>query len=218
MYMSRVALDLGNRNTMQALASPNLFHGAIERGFTGERHRRLWRIDRLGDNCYLLLVSQDKPEMQHIAVQFGFPDRADSSQSKDYAPLLDRLAEGQRWQFRLKANPTHSNAKDADEGASRGRLYAHVTQEQQKQWLLARQKSHGFDLKLEDFDVVHTQWLHFRKGGSQMVTVRTATFEGVLTVRDAELLRKSLAEGIGRAKAYGCGLLTIVQPKPPDHG
>lgn len=218
MYMSRVALDMSSRKTMQALTSPHVFHGAVESGFTGERQRHLWRIDTLEEKCYLLLVSKEKPELKQIARQFGFPDRADTCQSKDYTPFLNRLAAGQRWQFRLQANPTHSSTKDAREGAPRGRLYAHVTQEQQKQWLITRQESHGFELMLEEFDVVHTQWLRFSKGAGQSLTLRSAAFEGILTVRDAGKLMEALTEGIGRAKAYGCGLLTLAGKSGAVHG
>lgn len=37
------------------------------------------------------------------------------------------------------------------------------------------------------------------------------TFEGVLTITEAELFRKALIDGIGRAKAYGCGLMTLAR-------
>ena len=37
------------------------------------------------------------------------------------------------------------------------------------------------------------------------------TYEGMLTVTDAELFRQALTQGIGREKAYGMGLLTIMR-------
>lgn len=49
---------------MLAFANRRLFHGAVEAAFEGERKRRLWRIDRLGNACYLLIVSEDKPNLQ----------------------------------------------------------------------------------------------------------------------------------------------------------
>ena len=36
------------------------------------------------------------------------------------------------------------------------------------------------------------------------------TYEGVLTVTDEELFKAALVQGIGREKAYGLGMLTIV--------
>ena len=48
-----------------------------------------------------------------------------------------------------------------------------------------------------------------RKGKRMRVPVVTATFDGRLTVTDPEALRQALTSGIGRAKAYGCGLMTL---------
>lgn len=41
------------------------------------------------------------------------------------------------------------------------------------------------------------------------VTLRRTVFQGVLEVTDADVFQQSLVQGIGRGKAYGCGLLTI---------
>ena len=40
MYLSRMELNIKERNTMKALVSPNLFHGAIEDAFPGPRERK----------------------------------------------------------------------------------------------------------------------------------------------------------------------------------
>jgi CRISPR system Cascade subunit CasE len=41
------------------------------------------------------------------------------------------------------------------------------------------------------------------------VELGVAVFEGALTVTDAGRFVAALSQGIGRAKAYGCGLLTV---------
>jgi CRISPR system Cascade subunit CasE len=41
------------------------------------------------------------------------------------------------------------------------------------------------------------------------VSLVTVTFDGRLEVTDPQLLRRALTQGIGKAKAYGCGLLTL---------
>ena len=71
MYLSRVELDLTRRAAMQALVAPQKLHGAVESAFAGERRRRLWRLDRLGGKLYLLLLSEDQPDLAGIAAQFG---------------------------------------------------------------------------------------------------------------------------------------------------
>ncbi|HHZ14392.1 MAG TPA: type I-E CRISPR-associated protein Cas6/Cse3/CasE [Clostridiales bacterium] len=217
MFLSRIKLNPRRRETMEALASPQLMHSAVDSSFQGGRQRNLWRIDWLNNACYLLILSpNDNADFSHITKKFGFPDSKDNWEIKNYDILLERLKPGQVWQFRLCANPVRSSFQDKDSRTERGKVFAHVTQDQQKQWLLTRAKSHGFLLDEDLFDVVHTQWLRFNKkgSGSHRVTLRTATFEGILTISDVQPFIDALKFGIGRAKAYGCGLLTIA---PPAH-
>lgn len=215
MYLSRVILDDQKRETMRLLSSPEYVHGAVEQGFPGEKQRRLWRLDWFKGQCCLLVLSAQEPDFSALARQYGIQGRMPPWESKPYDPLLKRLQNGQPWRFRLKANPVRSVKV---EGENRGKVMAHVTQEQQKQWLLMRAKEGGFALNLDDFEVVHTEWLRFYKSGSRLVTLRTATFEGCLTVSDADAFKETLLKGLGRAKAYGCGLLTLAPIRDASHG
>ncbi len=44
----------------------------------------------------------------------------------------------------------------------------------------------------------------------QRVVVQTATMEGVATIRDVDTVRDAIVLGVGHARAYGCGLLSVV--------
>ena len=205
MYMTRMELETAKRATVLALASPNLFHGAIESAFPGERKRRLWRIDTLSRRQYLLIVSEDRPDLTAACAQFGV--EIEGWETRDYAPFLSRIEADSCWHFRLAANPTISKAQKEGE---RGRIYAHVTVDQQKQWLLSRAEKHGFGIEASGFDIVSRGVITFDKGAERRhVTLGVCTFEGELRVTNAELFRTALTEGIGRGKAYGLGLLTI---------
>lgn len=205
MYLSRLKLDISKRKTMLAMASPNLFHGAVEKAFTGERKRNLWRIDTLRGCPYLLILSPDRPDLRDAAMQFGFVAPQIDAEIRDYSPLLNRIENSSHWHFRLAANPVKSLANK-----KRGELHAHITPYYQKQWLLERAEKHGFLLREDEFDVVHSQWYSFLKNGQRM-TLFMAVFEGGLTVADADLFRNTLTGGIGHGKAYGMGLLTVVR-------
>lgn len=212
MYLTRMRLDPTNRATMRALAEPKLFHGAIERGFSGERRRRLWRIDPLGGAQYLMLVSEERPDLTAAAQQFGDPGAVPAWETRDYDPLLQRIQPGTRWHFRLTANPTKHLPGEASTGR-RGRVVPHITAEHQQRWLMEKAAQHGFALAEGEFLAVQTQWYQFRKPqeGSRPVSLLSVTFEGLLTVTDAALFRRALTEGIGRGKAYGMGMLTVVR-------
>lgn len=214
MYLSRVVLNTDRLETMRAIASPQLLHGAVETSFNTNRigiNRNLWRIDWLGGICYLLILSKDRPDLKHVVKQFGYTEKSHQWESKNYKLFLERLRIGDTWGFRLRANPTRSS-KNEKQKTDRGKVFAHVTQEQQRQWLLQRAQKNGFSLEENQFDVVHTDWKRFSKGKSK-VTLRTATYEGILTIQDKDKFKEKLLNGIGRGKAYGCGLLTIARPR-----
>ena len=209
MYLSRMELDLTRRDAARALASPSLIHGALEACFPGERRRRLWRVDRLNGRCYVLLFSEDRPDLRLAAAQYA--PSAGAWAVKDYRPFLDSIRAGSIFQFRLAANPTFSRCTGS---GSRGRVCAHITAEQQKNWLLTRCERYGFRLEADGFEIVRRGILRFSKGTERSnVTLGVCEFEGLLSVTEEALFRAALTEGIGRGKAYGQGLLTVVRPR-----
>ena len=212
MYLSRVSLDLHKRATMIALANPQRFHGAVEQAFPGERRRRLWRLDPLGGKLYLMILSEDAPDLSGIEDQFG---SGEPGETKSYDPLLERILPDSVWRFRLTANPTVSSAPSSGP-LERGKVQAHVTPKFQEEWLRARAEKHGFCLK--SLQVTGCRWLRFRKGQQgKPVTLLSVVYEGVLQVTDPVLFRQVLTEGIGRGKAYGQGLLTVTR-EGANHG
>lgn len=217
MYLSRIALNERRRDTMAALASPYKIHAAVESSFPPDesvKERNLWRIDRLGNNLYLLVLSKQRPDFTHVVEQYGWPRSIQKWETKSYTPLIDQIKIGQKWQFRLRANPVHSvrqgDGVQEKDDAKRGRVYAHVTVRQQEEWLLERANKNGFALTEGSFRVIHREVLRFRQKRRQ-VTLSMATYEGLLEISDVTLFIGALTKGIGRAKAFGCGLLTIVR-------
>ena len=210
MYLTRMQLNVNRHNTIKALSEPGVIHGTVESSFSGDRRRRLWRIDCLDGSWYLLIVSEDKPDMTEAVKQFGFMDRTPSWETRDYSLLLDRICTQDRWHFRLKANPTRSCTQGMTTG-TRGKVYAHVTVEQQKRWLIDRAERHGFSVRPEEFEVTRREWnvFHKRGKGGTKVSILSVTYEGILTVENRELFQETLVRGIGRGKAYGMGLLTV---------
>jgi CRISPR system Cascade subunit CasE len=183
-------------------------HGTLESSFPGERQHPLWRLDHLNGKTYLLLLSHDKPDLTHGEETFGFSGRG--WETRDYSSLLQRIAQDTLWRFRLVANPTKSMPDPS--GGKRGKVRAHTVPKHQKQWLREQGEKHGFQVTEESFDAVGQQWLHFLKGKERgrAVSLLAVTYEGVLRVTDPERFRETLCRGLGRGKAYGMGLLTVV--------
>ena len=223
MFISKLDLNPNRAGFLKHLASPYRLHAAIEGAFPpAERHeteqgRVLWRVDSLpeGRGVRLYVVSPDVPDLESIARQAGDDERA-SWETKDYDRFLGRIRVGQRYRFRLKANPVRKVLKDQGRVSNPrvvGTLQGHVTEEHQLRWLLDRAGKHGFCIFEEECGpavcVVGSSREGFMRGNSR-VTLTTALYEGVLEVVDAEAFRYALTFGIGRAKGFGCGLMTVV--------
>lgn len=121
-------------------------------------------------------------------------------------------------------------------GRTRAFRVPHTTTAHQTDWLLRKLPSLGFDIPQITFDqdtpsgvqavdtrpsapvqahdvvITARERLSFTKNANYSgphVSLVTATYEGRLRVTDVEALRARLLGGIGPAKAYGCGLLTL---------
>lgn len=212
MFLSSFHLNARRAGARKLLGSPQAMHAALLSGFPPgiDPGRVLWRVDDDTDPMrpVVFVASAHPLDATHIEEQGGWPS-ASTVRHAAYEPFLQRLEAGQTWAFRLQANPTH---RASVHGAKK--VLAHVTASQQMNWLHFRADGLGCDIGTPDdptFTVTDRRLLRFRRGGST-VTLGVARFDGLLTVTDAARLRKALTEGIGRAKAYGCGLITLAKP------
>ena len=202
MFMSRVKLDTMRQATRRAVSSPQILHAALERCFF-EHGRTLWRLDYYGGCLYMIAISKERPDFTSFTPQFCAD--GESVEIKDYISFLSSLKEGQRLRFRFKGNPVHSVP---EEKGLRGKVYAHVTSHHKNEWMLKKSISNGFLLTEGRFDMVETGQMRFFRE-SKPVILTYAIFEGELVISEIEVFLKALTQGIGRAKAYGCGLMTV---------
>ncbi|MCY7343570.1 MAG: type I-E CRISPR-associated protein Cas6/Cse3/CasE [Pseudonocardia sp.] len=217
MHLTRFEINPQRREARALIASPQRIHASVMAGFPDphdphDAHndgRVLWRLDEGRHDAVLFVVSLGKPDLTHMVESVGRPTYG--WQTRDYGPFLDRLTAGERWAFRLCANPVH-NTRPAD-GASRGKRVGHVTVDQQTAWFLRHAERSGFRViegaaGQPDLVVRSRRTQRFARQ-QRTVTLTTAVFEGTLLVEDPQTLRAALLGGIGPAKGYGCGLLTL---------
>lgn len=139
--------------------------------------------------------------------------------SKEFTPALSA---GDRLNFRLRANPTVTRSASAGKRGQRADVVMDALREAGNRaeqrpstiitagraWLAAQGERHGFtpdpDAAVDGYD----QRKLSRPGGPPM-RFSTLDFEGRLTVQDPALFLLQLAQGFGRAKAFGCGLMLI---------
>lgn len=225
--LTRLYINPRKRGSRILLTNPQAMHAAVRAVFPPDidesEARVLWRIDQRQHEHVLYIVGPELPDATHLMEQAGWDTRP--AQSASYDRMLNSLMVGQRWHFELVANPVKSVA---GKRGTRGKIMPHVTPDQQLQWLVDRSEAAGFRLweipvegeeaLLKDTVVIERNNLSFyRKVGEDgkkkgRVSIRTARFSGNLEVTDVDKLRHTLTQGIGRSRAYGCGLLTLARP------
>ena len=224
MFLTKIDLAPERRLARKYLGSPQAMH-AVVMGATGGNigdgpGRVLWRVDR-GTTTALYILSPLEPDCSQLVAEVGAAGT--QARTLDYSPFLASLDAGQLWAFRLAANPSYSASRGP---GVRGQRYGHVTVEPQRQWLVERAPRHGFELMPVDHVddegsdgavmVVHRERPVFNRRrsegeGRDRVTINRTVYEGVLRITDPESLRRALIAGIGRSKAYGCGLMTLAR-------
>lgn len=208
-YLTRIELDPYKKLTQLALNNSNMFHGAIEKTFNNTEERKLWRVDSLRGRRYLLIVSRSLPDFTPLLQQFA--PNGSESQTKAYDDFLDSIQENSRWHFRLCGVPLVSK-KTSDKADARGKRFALIKEEEQKEWLYKKGELHGFKVNPDYLAVFDTGATSLKKGAGDEhceFKIRKVVYEGILTVTNVEAFRAALTNGIGRERAFGGGMITI---------
>lgn len=217
-YLTRIEINPRRRASGRVLSSPHRMHGAVNACFppSASPARVLWRVDRTAAGTLLYVLSDVAPDPTGFVEEHGWP-LAGGWRTRDYDPVLEEVVDGRTLAFRLTANPVqHLRPPSPDGNRVRGKRVAHVTAAHQLRWFVERASEWGFTVGTPSEPtcrIVERRTLQFRRQERQ-VTVGYATFEGLLVVTDVAKLRRRLLEGIGPAKAYGCGLLTLARAEP----
>lgn len=220
MFLTKFQMNPQRRESVRLVGSPQRMHAAVLSTLPPEVSREsggrmLWRLDAPSKfEWNLYVVSPARPSFEVLQECCGW-SQSESWKTADYAPFLAALLPGQRWRFRLTANPVRAQSNGR---GRRGVVIPHVTADHQRDWLLKRAERHGFTVPMGEqgplLDVSRRQQESFTKGeqgSKQRATITRVQFDGILEVSDPRVLSVAMLNGIGRAKAYGCGLLTLAK-------
>lgn len=234
MYLTRFRINTSRSDARYLLGSPHRMHGAVNMSFPtpsaqdASGPRVLWRVD--GDTpaeTLLYIVSPTRPDLTGLVEQAGWPAADEPGwTSFAYEQFLTALAADDTWGFRLTANPVHNVRHQHSKEGDPTKRAAHRTPRHQMRWLLDRQERAGFEIVRKPVEnqltergdehelIVRDQRaLQFRKAPAKTsrddVRFTRVTFDGRLRVTDPDAFRLTLTHGLGKAKAYGCGLMTL---------
>lgn len=221
MLLHRIHANPRCREARRDLSDPYQMHATLCRAFSTADQRCpegefLWRLEPevgVGNLPRVLVQSRTHPDWARIN-QPDWLARVEPAVDLAGRLRLQSLQAGQRFRFRLRANPCVTR--------NRKRLGL-LRLSDQEGWVGRQGKLHGFSLprltvsgpgELSEarFDVriSQQQMLRGKQHGGNSIRVFAVLFDGILAVTDPARFCAALQSGIGHGKAMGLGLLSVV--------
>jgi len=196
-YLTQLKLRKENYAVMHDLKNRYRLHNVISQayiGMTRQLNRVLWCVDtNYLNEARVLIQSQIGPNWNHLKKGYLW-------QPPEVAYKTLTLSAGEYYLFRLFGNPvSRQNRDDASV----------LPLEERVVWLHNKLEAAGFSL--ENGAEIESKTIIMDKGPDLQITLYETRFEGMLKVVDSETAEKSIIEGIGRGKAFGMGLLSLVK-------
>ncbi len=160
----------------------------------------LFRIEEDGP-ARILVQSVARPDWDW-AFQNAPGLLAEPPRVREFRP---EFAAGRRLRFRLRANPVKRLRQEGRRVAVGG------NDADLRAWLERKAARGGFALAGETGALIRdVTWTETRKSrDAAPIRFLSVLFEGVLEVERPEPFARTIAAGIGPAKAFGCGLLSV---------
>lgn len=217
-YFSRLTLDINSIDTGKLVEefSQNAYR----------EHQFLWQCfaeDREANRDFVFRKESRHARIIYYVVSKRAPTGSSlwSVETKQYCP---NLRTGETLAFSLRANPVITHKDD------KGRSKRHdvimdtksrtpnwkeaglqkLISEAGIKWLKSRAPTHGFSVEAEMVQVgAYQQQYGEKRSKRDPIRFSSLDFNGRLTVSDSDLFNKCLIRGLGRSKAFGCGLLLV---------
>jgi len=222
MYLSRLILNPRSRRVQSELARPYELHRSILRAYPAalpDGERVLYRLesDERSGRLALLVQSQSEPNWRWAEEETGYLLAGARPEVKQVELSLHA---GQVLAFRLRANPTakkKGHGPGDDKERKNGIRLGLAKEEDQRAWLERKGHQHGFRV-LRALIIPEGMQVGSRPepevpGEWQRLAHLAVRYEGLLQVTDPHLLVEAVRAGIGSAKGFGFGLLSLA-PAP----
>ena len=194
LWLSRLELNASSREAMRDVSSPYEMHRTLLRAFENNAAGAgmLYRVD----GATVIVQSHECPDWKKLPD--GYVRRC---HTKPAAEQLDGATSqvGRQFKFRLRANT-----------ARRPRFtkcYGLRDEDKCRAWCENRLYDAG--VRVVRLDVNVESDVRHDHGKSGKMTHASTVFTGVVQVVDPDALQSALRSGIGRAKSFGFGLLSL---------
>ncbi len=219
MYLSKVVLKqspklfgfLSKRSGTDGYAAHQLLWGLFPN--RGKKTRDFLYYKQEGGGLpFFLIISQDRP-VENEALEVS---------TKDFLPKLNA---GDRLAFSLQANPVISRKEGEksirhdvlmdvkyrlkEKNLSLAEINS-ASEKAAKEWLIAQGERTGFSCSLESISIDgYKKHSFYKKKSAVPIKFSSIRYEGILSVTDPEKFVDMLKKGLGKSKAFGCGLMLV---------
>ncbi|MGA4842159.1 type I-E CRISPR-associated protein Cas6/Cse3/CasE [Streptomyces sp. G45] len=172
----------------------------------------LFRVEDTPTGTHILLQSTHEPDLSQLPIGYG------NGTTRPLDALLDALRPGLTVHYRCVASAVRKP------GATTRRLYnlpavVPLNGADADAWWLRQTDTAGLKpLTLRSHPLEAARGARGPRNSRQQQHICHARtrFDGTAAIIDPDLLRTKIIEGIGRGKAYGCGLLSIAPAREPS--
>jgi CRISPR system Cascade subunit CasE len=223
--LSKLTVDVRSREFRRDYADIHHMHRTVMSAFPDipgdtayrQNHRVLWRIDTTTNGFLCYVQSRTQPDWTSLPAGYLIHP----AETRSLQPVLDTIRSGRKLAFRLVGNPTRVIHPGGIPGArGRGKRVLHREPDKQIEWLVRKGEQHGFVIPTAadgkpDVAPSPCQTSTGTKQGDKpaKITVEPVRFDGYLIVTDNDAFTDAVTTGIGRAKAYGCGLISLASAR-----
>ncbi|MBN2763277.1 MAG: type I-E CRISPR-associated protein Cas6/Cse3/CasE, partial [Bacteroidales bacterium] len=205
MYLSKLELNLRSKDVRRDLADCYQMHRTLYKlvpdKMDNATDRVIYRIEdynispqyREKKTISVLIVSELAPDLNKLPDNYVV-----SCQQLDYKSKIQHLNNGDKLKFLLRANPT----KKVDK-----KRISIIKYDDRVKWLIHKAENHGF--KVIDVNVSGEGAKSSPSKQSHQLTFNSVVYNGILEIVEIVQFKQTLFNGIGSAKAFGFGLITI---------
>ncbi len=209
-WLTQIVLNQRHAGVAEQITDANRLHQELmllAPDGLGESPRKavglLYRLEETPAGVKILVQTRVRPKIDRLTDGF-----ATTVTTRDLAPLLKNLSAGDHVRYRITANPTQRVGNSTTDPRKKGKLTV-LAGERGELWWLTRATANG----LHPFSVTQSRLPDIHAGKTRHAATR---FDGVGIVTDADRLRQAVLDGIGRAKSYGCGLISLGPAQKPE--
>ena len=218
-YLSKLLLDPSSRQVQAELANRYELHRTLTAQFQAVRREEIGLLYRVEiprsagfEPIAILCQSLLEPNWS------GLVGRGLLLNQPQVKTFELNLPEGNRYHFRLLANPTVRRVRHSTRSAGSslsgqaGKRVGLYKLEEQVNWLARKADESGF--RVESVQTTKLGMVECTKRKDErsfQIKHFAVQFDGLLTITSAEIFQKAVHAGIGSAKAFGFGLLSLAK-------